>query len=65
VWADETHDVPNILRLYASATEQGKFLIIDPKENNRILETWPDYNAAKLWLLEDEFTLVNGRMFNE
>jgi hypothetical protein len=65
VWADETHDIPYILLLYPSKTETGKFCIVDPKEDNRIVDTLADYDSAKLWLLEDEFTLVKGRMFDE
>jgi hypothetical protein len=65
VWADETHDTPYILLLCPSPTEQGKFLIIDPKEGNQVVDILPDYDSAKLWLLEDEFTSVNGRMLND
>jgi hypothetical protein len=65
VWADETHDTPYILLLHPSKTETGKFCIVDPKEDNRIVNTLSDYDSAKLWLLEDEFTLVKGRMFDE
>jgi hypothetical protein len=62
VWAEETDDVPYILILSPSSIEKGKFIIIDPKENNRIVDILPDYDSARLWLLEDEFTLVRARM---
>jgi hypothetical protein len=65
VWADETHDIPYILILCPSKNESGKFCIVDPKEDNRVVDTLSDYDSAKLWLLEDEFTLVKGRMFDE
>lgn len=61
VWAEETDGIPYLLILSPSLTEKDKFIIIDPKENNRVVDTLPDYDSAKLWLLEDEFTLVRGR----
>ncbi len=61
VWAEETDDVPYLLILCPSLNEKGKFIIIDPKENNRVVDILPDYDSAKIWLLEDEFTLVKGR----
>ena len=63
IWADETHEIPYLLLLCLSSTDKEKFLIIDPRENNRIVDTLLDYESARSWLLEDEFTLVRGRMF--
>jgi hypothetical protein len=65
IWADETHDLPYILLLCPSTVEHDKCLIIDPKENDKIVDILPDYESAKLWLLEDEFILVRGRMFDD
>jgi hypothetical protein len=62
VWAEETDDVPYLLILSPSLTEKDKFVIIDPKENNRVVDVLPDYDSARLWLLEDEFVLVRARM---
>lgn len=39
----------------------NKIIIIDPKED-KIIENMPNYEMAKDWLCEDEYTLVNGRM---
>ncbi len=33
----------------------------DPKESDRLLETFVDYVAARNWLAEDDFYLVRGR----
>jgi hypothetical protein len=65
VWADETHDTPYLLFLCPSPQEPGKFVIIDPKENNSVIEVLPNYDSATTWLVDDEFTLVVGRMHNE
>jgi hypothetical protein len=65
VWADETHDTPYLLFLCPSPKEQGQYLILDPKEDNRVVDVLPDYDSARLWLLEDEFTLVRGRMMDD
>jgi hypothetical protein len=62
VWAEETDGVPYLLILSPSLTERDKFVIIDPKENNRVVDVLPDYDSARLWLLEDEFILVRERM---
>jgi hypothetical protein len=36
-------------------------VIVDPKEGDKVVFTAPTYEEAKLWLLEDEFTLADGR----
>ena len=65
VWADESHDIPYLLILYLSLSEKGKFFIVDPKENNKIVKVLTDYDAATAWLTEDEFTLIQGRMISD
>jgi hypothetical protein len=62
VWSYETHDIPYLLLLTPCKDEAGKFKVIDPKLNDKVVDKFPDYESAKLWLLEDEFTLVDGRM---
>lgn len=37
-------------------------MIFDPKEKDKIVFRSETYEEAKLWLLEDEYTLVDGRM---
>lgn len=60
VWSDESFDEPYLLVLKKS--KDGEIIIIDPKENHKIVYRSKDYDDAKLWLLEDEYTLVDGRM---
>jgi hypothetical protein len=67
VWADEGHEIPYVLilvpsgsnyRLGASSGDDDGYAIFDPKENDRRVFIGSTYEEAKLWLLEDEFTLV-------
>jgi len=60
VWSDESFDEPYLLIL--SKAGHGEIVIIDPRENSKIVFRSDDYHEAKLWLLEDEYTLVDGRM---
>ncbi|MEO1143555.1 MAG: hypothetical protein AAFW66_14645 [Pseudomonadota bacterium] len=60
VWSDVSPGYPYILIL--SAKEDGRFVVSDPKEGNKVVYSSNEYEEAKLWLLEDEFTLVSGRM---
>jgi hypothetical protein len=62
VWVDESTDIPYVLFLCPSKDNPTEFLIIDPKENDRVVQTLPDYETARLWLREDEYILVRGRM---
>ena len=62
IWAEENDDIPYLLFLCEDLSKEDKFAIIDPKENNKIIKLFSSYDLAKLWLLEDEFTLVRGRM---
>jgi hypothetical protein len=65
VWAEETPNIPYLVILCPHPIEKGQFIIIDPMENNRITNIFSDYDSAKIWLLEDECTMVKGRMINE
>lgn len=60
IWVDESTEIPYVLFVCPNATDTNEILIIDPKENK--IENMPNYEMAKQWLCEDEYTLVNGRM---
>lgn len=62
VWVDESTKIPYVLFLCPDPNSSGRMLIIDPKENNQVIQNLPDYNTAVLWLTEDEYTRVEGRM---
>ncbi|QFS43939.1 hypothetical protein GXM_01412 [Nostoc sphaeroides CCNUC1] len=36
--------------------------VYDPAQNYKIVFSSNDYNAAKLWLLEDEYQPIEGRL---
>jgi hypothetical protein len=36
--------------------------VYDPAEQYKVIFASPDYEEAKLWLLEDEYELVRGRL---
>jgi len=63
VWADETVSsfCPYILVVVADLEKQV-FSVINPQENKSVIFQSPDYEVVKLWLLEDEYTRVEGRM---
>ena len=62
VWVDEGLTPPYVLLLLARSNE--KFEIYDPIEK-RTAFVAQTYEAAKEWLLEDEYTSVDGRMMVE
>jgi hypothetical protein len=61
VWVDETTHIPYVLFLCPNKDNPTEFSIIDPKKS-KVVQTLPDYKTAMLWLQEDEYTLVSGRM---
>jgi hypothetical protein len=62
IWVDESTEIPYVLFLRPNQDNPKEILIIDPKENNKAIKKMPNYESAKLWLQEDEYTLVEGRM---
>ena len=62
VWVDESADVPYALFVFPDTTRTGGIVIIDPKEGDKVVYVASTYEEAKLWLLEDEYTRVEGRM---
>jgi hypothetical protein len=41
---------------------EGNCQIYDPKQGEKAVFSNNNYEAAKLWLLEDEYELVEGRL---
>lgn len=41
----------------------GQIQVFDPQENYRIVYQGKDYEDTLMWLTEDEYELVQGRMF--
>ena len=61
VWADETADPPYVL-LVRPAPDAGEVEVLDPSKEYTVVHTAASYEDAKLWLLEDEFLCVHGRV---
>jgi hypothetical protein len=51
----------HVLILVGEDGNTPTFKVYDPKENDRLVESFDDYIAARNWLNEDDFYLVNGR----
>lgn len=62
VWTNEATPIPYVLLLLHIPGDPGELLVIDPKEHDRVIFRSPDEEEAKNWLLEDEFTRVDGRL---
>ena len=60
VWADESPTIPYLL-LVRGQPGRLEIEVHDPCENNQIVFTASDYETVRLWLLEDEYTLIEGR----
>ena len=60
LWIDPTASPPYILILLSDS--YGKSCVYDPSQNYCLLFTSDNYEEAKLWLLEDEYERVEGRL---
>jgi hypothetical protein len=60
LWVDPTASPPYVLMLLCD--EKGHTRIYDPAEKYQEVFTGPSYQAAKLWLLEDEYERVEGQL---
>jgi hypothetical protein len=65
VWADESLTTPYILLVLPGEQTAGGVIILDPKEGSKVVYAAPSYDGARDWLLEDEYTRVEGRMSRE
>ncbi|MGK7884676.1 MAG: hypothetical protein AB4057_08640 [Crocosphaera sp.] len=63
IWIDSTAIPPYLLLLLGD--DQGNFAIYDPKENYQLVFACSSYEEAKIWLLEDEYERVEGRILIE
>jgi len=59
VWADDSSDPPYILLLCAS---EAGFRVLDPRDGNRVVFENASLEKAREFLMEDEYTMVDGRM---
>ncbi len=62
VWVDESTTIPYVLFICPDPSCSGGILVIDPKQDNKVIQRLSDYDKAVFWLTEDEYTRVDGRM---
>jgi hypothetical protein len=60
VWIDPMQSPPYLLMLMGD--RKGMCRVCDPVENYKVVLTSPSYEEAQLWLLEDGFEPINGRL---
>jgi hypothetical protein len=58
VWVDTL--LPYVLLLLSD--QSGYWYVYDPAEQYKVIFASQDYEEAKLWLLEDEYEPVKGRL---
>lgn len=60
VWVDPMQSPPYVLLLLGD--KSGSCLIIDPVEQYKLINRSDSYDEAQLWLLEDEYEPLQGRL---
>ena len=63
IWVDTLISPPYILMLVKE--QSGKFCIHNPAQNYKIIFTSDNYEAAIMWLLEDEYERLNNRILQQ
>jgi hypothetical protein len=58
VWVDPS--IPYCLLLLSD--QAGHWYVQDPAEQYKVIFASPEYEEARLWLLEDEYEFVEGRL---
>lgn len=62
VWIDSMQSPPYVLLLLGDKRE-GCY-VFDPAEHYRLVKAFQNYEEAQLWLLEDEYEPIEGRLSN-
>ncbi len=60
IWADEGLNPPYLL--IVRSTRGGHVEVLDTRDDHRVVHVADNYEDACLWLSEDEYTQVVGRM---
>lgn len=59
-WIDPMQSPPYILLLLSD--QSGRCHIVDPAEQYKLINYCDTYDEAQLWLLEDEYEPLEGRL---
>lgn len=62
-WVDPLQSPPYVLLLLADKT--GNCHILDPTEGYTLIKSCGNYDEAQLWLLEDEYEPLEGRLASD
>jgi hypothetical protein len=60
VWVDPMQSPPYLLMLLGY--QSGRCQILDPAEQYKLIKQCDSYDQAQLWLLEDEYEPLEGRL---
>jgi hypothetical protein len=60
VWVDPMQSPPYLLLLLGD--ELGRCNILDPADRYKLVKNYDSYDQAQLWLLEDEYEPLEGRL---
>ena len=60
VWVDPMQSPPYLLLLLGD--KSGSCHIFDPSDKYKLVTSCETYNQAQLWLLEDEYEPLEGRL---
>jgi hypothetical protein len=63
VWSDPMLAPPYLLLLLAD--KKGQYYIYDPAKDYQVIFSTDNYEIAKLWLLEDEYEPMEGRLSSD
>jgi hypothetical protein len=62
VWYAEGDVAPDYLLIVTSDVgNDGRVAVLDPYKEGKIVYEGNDYDDARSWLLEDDYSLVRGR----
>lgn len=62
IWADAGLEPPYLLTVLASRSPAEGVVVIDPQEGGKRVFKSHSYEEVKMWLLEDEYERVTGRV---
>ncbi len=61
VWIDPMQSPPYMLLLLSDHQAEG-YYVFDPVERYELVKAFQSYEEAQLWLLEDEYEPLQGRL---